>query len=656
MNSNETQQECQIIDGKLGLCLSGGGFRAALYHIGTLVALAERGLLHQVEVLSTVSGGSIIGAYYYLKVKQLLEGKRPGCPLPSAVVYLDIVQEIERDFVAAVQKNVRLRLFLNPYATARMLLEEEYSRSDRLSDLLNELFYNDISLVDKIHLNDIHITPLNAEKYIGTKGIFDVDLYNKSEICKIPVLTLNATCLNTGHPFHFTGSWVGEPQRNNLYPLEQNTNCILPQMRFDGRYQEKRGERVADWQRKTLDSILLSDAVAASSAVPGLFPPLPIHNLYRNDQSEEIVVELSDGGVFDNQGLDALFAANCTHLIVSDASGQLEDEQLLPTDILSAGMRANNVMMERIRGYGYVDLVARGEADKQLSDDHPLRKEISLVKISAFTHLRELAANTPAMPAIPGPVDRQGGVVYRLSGIRTDFDSFSDMEAYTLMYQGYALAQDKLVVFCSSSRAQPLRPWCFLEIRDVIKNDLSRLTKHLTVGKEMLFKSFRLAPVASWACLLIIMLITLSCPAVLLWGNWNTPVMQQPVQVTVEGNNCCCSTIATLKVPPATSSNCKTGIYKIPTISLPSPTITWGGLSWYLLVLLLGALPLSPTMRKVFKVLPWLHNAKTSCAMAVVSNIGIVAMTVLALVVSVAVLITLNTFNKIFLNAGKLKS
>ncbi|MCI0733366.1 MAG: patatin-like phospholipase family protein, partial [Methylococcaceae bacterium] len=62
---------------KLGLALSGGGFRAALFHIGTLARLAELDLLRHVQVLSTVSGGSIIGAMYYLKLKQLLEETRP---------------------------------------------------------------------------------------------------------------------------------------------------------------------------------------------------------------------------------------------------------------------------------------------------------------------------------------------------------------------------------------------------------------------------------------------------------------------------------------------------------------------------------------------------------------------------------------------------
>ena len=48
----------------LGLALSGGGFRASFFHIGVLARLAELDLLRRVEALSTVSGGSIVGALY----------------------------------------------------------------------------------------------------------------------------------------------------------------------------------------------------------------------------------------------------------------------------------------------------------------------------------------------------------------------------------------------------------------------------------------------------------------------------------------------------------------------------------------------------------------------------------------------------------------
>jgi len=47
---------------RLGVALSGGGFRAALLHAGVLAALEERGI--PIASLATVSGGSIIGGFY----------------------------------------------------------------------------------------------------------------------------------------------------------------------------------------------------------------------------------------------------------------------------------------------------------------------------------------------------------------------------------------------------------------------------------------------------------------------------------------------------------------------------------------------------------------------------------------------------------------
>ena len=45
-----------------GLALSGGGSRAAAFHSGTLAALLELGLVDQIDVISSVSGGSLFGA------------------------------------------------------------------------------------------------------------------------------------------------------------------------------------------------------------------------------------------------------------------------------------------------------------------------------------------------------------------------------------------------------------------------------------------------------------------------------------------------------------------------------------------------------------------------------------------------------------------
>src|SRR6185295_17830003 len=88
-------------EGKFGLALSGGGFRAALFHLGVLARLAELDVLHRVEVLSCVSGGSIIGAHYYLEVRKLLQ------TVPDEEInrqhYIDIVAKVRKDFVEGVQ-------------------------------------------------------------------------------------------------------------------------------------------------------------------------------------------------------------------------------------------------------------------------------------------------------------------------------------------------------------------------------------------------------------------------------------------------------------------------------------------------------------------------------------------------------------------------
>src|ERR1041385_3830739 len=44
------------------LCLSGGGFRATLFHLGALRRLNETGVLARLDTITSVSGGSIMAA------------------------------------------------------------------------------------------------------------------------------------------------------------------------------------------------------------------------------------------------------------------------------------------------------------------------------------------------------------------------------------------------------------------------------------------------------------------------------------------------------------------------------------------------------------------------------------------------------------------
>lgn len=85
----------------LGLSLSGGGYRAAAFHLGTMRKLHELRILEKVNVLSTISGGSITGAYFCLsdsaynefelKMKELLSTKNVITYILTSFTFIRLV-------------------------------------------------------------------------------------------------------------------------------------------------------------------------------------------------------------------------------------------------------------------------------------------------------------------------------------------------------------------------------------------------------------------------------------------------------------------------------------------------------------------------------------------------------------------------------------
>ncbi|MDF1745885.1 MAG: patatin-like phospholipase family protein, partial [Gimesia sp.] len=51
---------------RVGLALSGGGFRATLYHLGVIRYLRDAGTLKSISQITSVSGGSILAAHLLL--------------------------------------------------------------------------------------------------------------------------------------------------------------------------------------------------------------------------------------------------------------------------------------------------------------------------------------------------------------------------------------------------------------------------------------------------------------------------------------------------------------------------------------------------------------------------------------------------------------
>ena len=78
---------------------------------------------------------------------------------------MQVVKEIETEFLAVVQKNIRMLTFGDPINNAKMLWIN-YSRSDRLAELYREHFYKPMwdNIKAKLQPGE---PDLNGEIYLG---------------------------------------------------------------------------------------------------------------------------------------------------------------------------------------------------------------------------------------------------------------------------------------------------------------------------------------------------------------------------------------------------------------------------------------------------------------------------------------------------------
>jgi NTE family protein len=84
------------------LCLSGGGFRAALFHLGALRRLNELGALSRVDAVSSVSGGSIMAAH-------LADRLSPWPPAGSSLSPAEWNRRVAEPFYAFAARDIRTR-------------------------------------------------------------------------------------------------------------------------------------------------------------------------------------------------------------------------------------------------------------------------------------------------------------------------------------------------------------------------------------------------------------------------------------------------------------------------------------------------------------------------------------------------------------------
>ncbi|TSA19388.1 hypothetical protein D4R75_09635 [bacterium] len=140
----------------IGLALSGGGVRAAAFHLGVLEKLFELGMLDRIDVISTVSGGSIVGAFF--------------CS------HRENFQKFKDLMIANLQKSIELRVILNP-KICFAFVNPYYSRSDITADVYDKLYFSGRKLAD---------------------------------VPSTPKLIINATNLATGKNWKFSQEYMGD--------------------------------------------------------------------------------------------------------------------------------------------------------------------------------------------------------------------------------------------------------------------------------------------------------------------------------------------------------------------------------------------------------------------------------------------------------------
>jgi NTE family protein len=251
---------------KIGLALSGGGSRAIAFHLGCLRALHRLGLLDRVVVLSTVSGGSVIGAYFHAHHGDFasFEAKIRG------VLAQGLAVPMARKLFSALGIRV-----IAAFATVGIVA---------LGVALIKTFLKITGLIMprslSRHFERFEIrSPLHrfASRTTLLEAVLDDLLFKRASLHDLPAkphLVINATELRTGSAFRFgtieSGSWrLGKLHRNQLS---------------------------------------VAHAVAASAAYPLFLPAFDETLTFEKDGALKTNrVILTDGGIYDNLGLGCLW-------------------------------------------------------------------------------------------------------------------------------------------------------------------------------------------------------------------------------------------------------------------------------------------------------------------------------------------------------------
>lgn len=337
---------------KIGLALSGGGYRAAAYHIGTLRALNRLGILKNVDVISSVSGGSITSSYYALNK--------------------DNYDSFEQSLIRKLQKGVLSSSILNLVLILLLIAASVWFLGwwMLVPDLFLLFFFN---------YRLLHFSFWIARTYdrLFFKNAKLSDFPDK------PLIAINSTDVATGTLFTFSQlKMAGYPY------MGQDKKIVFKHSDFPVR-----------------------DAVMASSCVPFAFSPVKISKKYygvpfKKGEKKPLLI---DGGLYDNQGAHKLSEEASSYyaqrIINSDAGvGEMNAKWAFNIPLML--VKTTNIMMRRIKTFqmrdhiyskngkdmryaylslgwdigdrpvsGFVDNIIEGNIAAELCEYHHIKKE-----------------------------------------------------------------------------------------------------------------------------------------------------------------------------------------------------------------------------------------------------------------------------------------
>jgi predicted acylesterase/phospholipase RssA len=247
---------------KLGLALSGGGFRATLYHLGLVRFLRDAGLLSQVTHITSVSGGSIMAAHLALNWDLYTGSAKDFDQAASkllAFIRLDVRNRIVRRFP--------LGLLLRGPRWLLGLSNRQLTRTGWLENQYEKHLFGDKSLFELPERPELHILATNLSE--GCLCSFNRDglwmmqhKAGRSQIERIRVALMTVSMAVTASsafpgffpPLDLTGRDVGA--RGGEFGRQAYT---------DGGVFDNLGVRMFPWltplisEEKALDGVLVSD-------------------------------------------------------------------------------------------------------------------------------------------------------------------------------------------------------------------------------------------------------------------------------------------------------------------------------------------------------------------------------------------------------------